>query len=164
MRMRHVSVYGGIDPDAVGPEDGYLPPAVLLWAIKATNEYLAQDGRGPFYLGPLLQEERRQRECRASLQDEGFLARAARKVREENDQTEREIAELSWPPVTDPMMGHNGGPSLEAVACPIAEMVGGKSSDRREDTTTVGNQLPIDNTETKRCAKDGNGHEKTTAW
>src|SRR5689334_8679562 len=36
MRMRHVSVYGAIDPDAVGPEDGHLEPATLLRAIKAT--------------------------------------------------------------------------------------------------------------------------------
>jgi hypothetical protein len=121
MRIRHVSVYSAIDPDAVGPEDEYLEPATLLRAIKATNEYLAKDGRGPFYLGPLLQEERRQQqewmERRANSQDDGVMTAATRKVREQNDATEREIAELSWPPVTDPMMGHNGGPALEEAKC-----------------------------------------------
>jgi hypothetical protein len=47
MRLRHVSVYGAIDSEAVGAEDECLEPATLLRAIKATNEYLAKDGRGP---------------------------------------------------------------------------------------------------------------------
>jgi hypothetical protein len=45
------------------------------------------------------------------------MAPVARKAREQNDATEREIAELSWPAVADPMMGHNGGPALEEAKC-----------------------------------------------
>jgi hypothetical protein len=117
---RHARVYGGIDPEAGSSRWFHLEDidkATILRAIKATNEYLAKDGRGPFYLGPIIEEERRQvkewEEHRARQPGGDILVRVRADMADTNAALDQEIDMLSWPPAAVPaMMGHNGGPAL----------------------------------------------------